>query len=177
MKSRHVMEIAEALVGVGLKSGCVPQLVGETRSALLTFAANPDLCASFGNPGVPLTKRREALVRVFKDEVGEEVQNALSLLMESELLEEAEAFFNAVVRVAEERAGHREALVSSAIPLKAEERRDLQQVIQEKFGGTVNLREEIHPEILGGLIISIGDWCLDASLKGRIERLKQVLST
>ena len=42
-------------------------------------------------------------------------------------------------------------------------------------GSTVELRTEVDPDLLGGLTIQVGDRLLDASIRGRLERLRDQL--
>ncbi len=44
-------------------------------------------------------------------------------------------------------------------------------------GSTVDLRTEVDPTLLGGLTVQIGDRLLDASIRGRLERLRDQLHT
>ena len=44
-------------------------------------------------------------------------------------------------------------------------------------GSTVDLRTEVDPALLGGLTVQIGDRLLDASIRGRLERLRDQLNT
>ena len=42
-------------------------------------------------------------------------------------------------------------------------------------GSTVDLRTEVDPALLGGLTVQVGDRLLDASIRGRLERLRDQL--
>ena len=47
--------------------------------------------------------------------------------------------------------------------------------VEAMAGSTVDLRTEVDPAILGGLTIQVGDRLLDASIRGRLERLRDQL--
>jgi F-type H+-transporting ATPase subunit delta len=40
----------------------------------------------------------------------------------------------------------------------------------------VNLRVHVDPSVLGGIVIRIGDQLIDASVLGRLERLRQEIA-
>ena len=42
-------------------------------------------------------------------------------------------------------------------------------------GSAVELRTEVNPDLIGGLTIQIRDRLLDASIRGRLERLRDQL--
>jgi F0F1-type ATP synthase delta subunit len=42
-------------------------------------------------------------------------------------------------------------------------------------GASVQLRAEVDPDLIGGLTVRVGDQLLDASVRGRLERLRDQL--
>ncbi len=50
------------------------------------------------------------------------------------------------------------------------------QELTRSLGGNVELNTTIDPEILGGLIVQIGSWRMDDSIKGKLERLTRRLN-
>jgi F-type H+-transporting ATPase subunit b len=65
--------------------------------------------------------------------------------------------------------------VTSAVPLTEEEQDQVQSSVLSQMGdaGTVSFR--VDPDILGGLIIRVGDRVLDGSVAGKLEELRQRL--
>lgn len=59
--------------------------------------------------------------------------------------------------------------VTSAFPLTEEQRKNLSKKIKDALGYDAQLKEEIEPKVVAGLIISIGSLVLDGSLKNKIE--------
>ena len=43
-------------------------------------------------------------------------------------------------------------------------------------GGRVSLDTNVDPEILGGIVVRIGDRLIDGSVRGRLERLRARLA-
>ena len=71
--------------------------------------------------------------------------------------------------------GSAEADIRSAVALSHEEREALSRILAEKFDAGITLRETADPSLLGGFVVTVGDWRFDGSVKGRIERLTQQL--
>ena len=67
------------------------------------------------------------------------------------------------------------ATVTSAAPLTADETAEIRTRVEAMAGSTVDLRTEVDPALLGGLTVQIGDRLLDASIRGRLERLRDQL--
>jgi F-type H+-transporting ATPase subunit delta len=63
----------------------------------------------------------------------------------------------------------------AASPLKPEEAARVSDRLSKSFGKKVNLEVRHDPALLGGVILKIGSQQLDASLAGKIARLKVAL--
>ena len=66
--------------------------------------------------------------------------------------------------------------VTSAVELDEGLVEDIGNRIQEQTGREVELSSNVDPDVLGGLMVRVGNMVLDASLRNRLERLrKQVI--
>jgi F-type H+-transporting ATPase subunit delta len=62
--------------------------------------------------------------------------------------------------------------VISAVPLDDGQRDKLRTRIRNVFEQDPVLVEDVDPELIGGVVIRVGDWQFDGSLKNQINRLK-----
>lgn len=65
--------------------------------------------------------------------------------------------------------------VTSALPLTSEEQAQVKLNLVEKMGTKTNINFHVDPQILGGLIIRVGDKILDGSVSGQLEELRKSL--
>jgi F-type H+-transporting ATPase subunit delta len=63
--------------------------------------------------------------------------------------------------------------ITSAIALDAETTTGLGTTIGERTGRKVTLAARVDPDILGGVIIRVGNSILDASIRNRLEQLRR----
>src|SRR5205823_5665836 len=68
-----------------------------------------------------------------------------------------------------------EALVTSAAPLSGDETDALRAKVEEMTDRTVTLHVNVDEALIGGLTVRIGDTLYDASVRGRLERLREQL--
>ena len=61
------------------------------------------------------------------------------------------------------------------LPLTADETAAIRSRVEAMAGSDVELRTEVNPDLLGGLTIQVRDRLLDASIRGRLERLRDQL--
>jgi F-type H+-transporting ATPase subunit delta len=63
--------------------------------------------------------------------------------------------------------------VTSAVELDEELVKGIGERIQEQTGRTVELSSKVDPDVLGGLVVQVGNMILDASVRSRLERLRK----
>jgi F-type H+-transporting ATPase subunit b len=62
--------------------------------------------------------------------------------------------------------------VTSALPLTPAEEETIRSEFSRKIGASNQVRFRVDPEILGGLIVRVGDQVVDGSVSGRLEELR-----
>lgn len=68
--------------------------------------------------------------------------------------------------------GAKTAEITSALPLTNEEQQMILREIQGRLDNTVSVSFRVDPEILGGLVIRVGDQVVDGSVAGQLEDLR-----
>jgi F-type H+-transporting ATPase subunit delta len=63
--------------------------------------------------------------------------------------------------------------VTSAIELDEKTINEIGASIGEQVGRTVELSSHVDPEILGGIVLRVGNFILDASIRNRLEQLRK----
>lgn len=69
-----------------------------------------------------------------------------------------------------------QATILTAIEIDEDIKHKLEELLEKKLGKRPRVKYEIDPEIIGGLILKIGDELIDASIKGRLLRFKKNVS-
>ena len=65
--------------------------------------------------------------------------------------------------------------VTSAYPLNAEQESSISKAMAEHFGKNIEITSVINESLIGGVVIKIGDSVIDASMKGRLKELSNVI--
>ena len=65
--------------------------------------------------------------------------------------------------------------VTSALPLSKEEQDAVKTNVLGKMGAKTNVEFHVDPQILGGLVVRVGDKVLDGSVSGQLEGLRKSL--
>jgi F-type H+-transporting ATPase subunit delta len=68
------------------------------------------------------------------------------------------------------------AQVVTAISLDEEQKLKISQRLGDMTGKKVILEPEIDPDIIGGIIVKIGDKLMDGSIRGKLEAMKKLMA-
>ncbi|HSO92889.1 MAG TPA: F0F1 ATP synthase subunit delta [Candidatus Dormibacteraeota bacterium] len=132
------------------------------------------LQAAFQNPAVGLDRRMDLAARL-APELRPETRNLMRLLIEHHRTPDMPAIRREFDRLADEASGMVSATMTTAIPLEESERRRYEQQLSKKLDRKVRLALRTDPALIGGASIQIGDHLVDASVKTRLDRLREDL--
>ncbi len=103
--------------------------------------------------------------------------NFLGVLAHNRRLNALEGIIKTFQKLIAKRAGHVEVRVETAQALSDAQKKDLQSKIEGAVGSGVTLEARVTPEILGGMIVTIGSNMVDDSVRRKIERLGAVMKS
>jgi F-type H+-transporting ATPase subunit delta len=167
---------ARALFQAAKERGRLEQVRDELGDFVATVADVPELRNLLRNPQLDARARRAALEGLLADS-DELVRNFLLLTAEkgrSGQIEDVHREFERLV-AAEERRLRVE--LTTAYELSDAEARRIVKQIEDASGQRVDATRKVDPGLIGGLVLQAGSLRVDASVRGRLERLRQELAT
>jgi F-type H+-transporting ATPase subunit delta len=165
---------AEAAFDVAQEQGDAAAWLRELSHAVDALRG-PEVSNFFKDPNVAREAKLEAVDRAFAG-VRPQVRNLLRILAARERLHLVPSIVEEMSHLDREARGVLEASVTVARPITDAERQEIAQRVGAATGKKVELSARVDPRILGGVIIQIGDRLIDASVSGRLERLRQQLA-
>src|SRR5207249_1943731 len=145
----------------------------ETLDALLR--TTPALLRVLRAPTIGRTQKKELARRLFESQVSDLTLRFLFLLIDKRregTLPEVNRAFRALSYAAQNRL---QVTATVAARLTAEERARLADTLSRRTGKTIELAEEVDPELIGGVVVRLGDTIIDGSIAGQLRRLRQQL--
>lgn len=169
---------ADALFALGRKQG---------KASLSGYGSSLDelarLCQEeprFGHllksPVISVEEKKAVLTAVLdRLEADRILRNFCSLLADKDRLGEIPGIADWYNMLLDNENGVLRGRVITAIALSPERRESLKKSLEEKAGQQMELQFEIDPEILGGLVLAIGDRVLDTSLRAQLGALGDIM--
>jgi len=144
--------------------------------ALAAVAAHPDMQQLADNPKVNADEVFGVITGVAKTTLDPKVANLLHTVVDNgrlAALPEIAAQFNALVK---SRTGVSDATIESAFEIDAGQLPQVVAVLEKRFGRKLNATVVVHPELIGGIRVAVGDEVLDTSVRARLEKMRLALS-
>ena len=134
----------------------------------------PELGALLENPEVD-SETKASVIRDLLADADELVRNFLLLVVAkgraAELPEIAREFDQLVARA----EGRLEVELTTAVELTDDEASDILRQIESASGRTIEATRGVDPDLIGGFILQAGTFRVDASVRGRLDRLRHQL--
>ncbi len=167
---------ASALFDLASEAGTVSAVESDLDKLREALAESGELRALICNPQVS----REALSRVMTgiaEHLGlsDLTRNFLGVLANNRRVSALPAMIRAFAMIAAAQRGEVQAEVASAHPLSAEQIAALESKLRAREGRTVKLTSKVDPDLLGGLVVTIGSQRIDSSIRTRLNSLAQAM--
>ncbi|WP_137181210.1 ATP synthase F1 subunit delta [Roseomonas sp. AR75] len=120
-------------------------------------------------------QRRGAFAILEKAGIGTEVRNLLGVLIMNRRLDQLPAVAASFGALLSERRGQQIAHVNTAHPLSDTQRAQIVARLTEAGFSGVQLKENVDPSLLGGLVVRIGSRLYDNSIKSKLQRLQYAM--
>ena len=140
------------------------------------IVGRPEVESVVRSPAIPLVDRQAVVTALLGSRIQPEALRLVNLLV-------ARGRATTIRRVSEEfnrrlnaSRGVVMATVTSAVPLTPDETAAIRTRVEAMAGASIELHEEVDPGLIGGLTIQVRDQLLDASIRGRLERLRDQLN-
>lgn len=151
----------------------------EVEDELFTFGrvldAQPRLATLLADEHRSADDRVELLTTLLDDRARPATRTLLEHAVRSPRRRALEGVVDELVNRAAARRERYVAHVTAAAPLTEQQESRLLDALDRIYRRPISLQAEIDPDLLGGLVIRVGDEVIDGSLSGRLERARQWL--
>jgi F-type H+-transporting ATPase subunit delta len=167
---------ARALFEAAQEEGRLERVRDELAQVVDATLEVPELRELLRNPQLD-PRARAAALRDLLAQGDELLRNFLLVLADKGRSGRLEEIAREFERLMAEHEGIIHAELTTAIELSDQEERQLLKQIEEASGRKVEARRSVDPDLIGGIVLQVGSHRLDASVRGRLERLRRELAT
>jgi F-type H+-transporting ATPase subunit delta len=167
---------ASALFDLASENGVVSAVETDLDKLNQAVLGSADLAELIRNPQVgrgALAKAMDGVAGVLG--LSELTKNFLGVLASNRRLSVLPEIIRAFTAIAAAARGEVTAEVTSAHPLTGDQLAALEARLKEREGRTVKIKTSVDPELLGGLVVTIGSKRIDSSIRTRLNTLAHAM--
>lgn len=163
---------AQAAFGIARDANAIALWRAELED-VATVLAESQLAPLLADARITAERRMDMAGRALQ--VSPLVLNLAKLLIRKGRSLDARAVSEAFNRMADEVEGIAHAEITTAVPLSDEQLNAIAAKLTTSMGKNVRATGVVKPEIIGGVIVKVGDRLVDGSVKTRLKRLRREL--
>jgi F-type H+-transporting ATPase subunit delta len=172
--ARYATAFLEVVTAAKLDTAAIDR---ELSDFLATWDASAELREFFMHPAIAAIDKVAFLDKLnTKLKLQKELRNLLAVLINNDRIAEVSEVAAAYRRQLQEQLGIRQAEIVTARELNEKDRGALVAEVGKLAGAQIEASFKLDPSILGGTVVRIGSTVYDGSVRGRLDRLKTVLS-
>jgi F-type H+-transporting ATPase subunit delta len=171
----YARAFADVIFGQRLDSG---SSLREVQSLAGLAAESKELLAVWEAPSIPSEQKRAVLdALVTRERISRPVRNFIAVLIDHGRIKFLSSIVQQLQQEINGRLGITDAEVISAHELNDTARRGLESEVEKLTGKKVVARYALDASLLGGAVVRVGSTIYDGSVKGKLERMKEALSS
>ncbi len=168
----------DALFDLCLETNTLDVVEAEIKALNEAFAQNEELYKLLSHPKITKEEKVTFMEQILKGRASDQVTGFLVIIVDKGRQDEIEHIFDYFLAKVRDYNKIGVAKVTSAVPLNDEQK----DKIKNKLLSTTSyvqfeMKYEVDPELIGGLVIRIGDRVVDSSIRTKLNKLsKQLLN-
>ncbi len=165
-----------ALFDVALEADKLGEVAEELDAVWSIFEEHPDFLELYRTPRLSIDERKGILDELFAGKLSAYTLNFLKVLLDKRRASDFEMIRQAFIRRVDEHEGRVTAIVESTVALDDGQREKLIETLKGTLGKDVTLDNRVKPDLIGGLVIRVGDQVLDGSVKRKLSQIRESLA-
>ena len=170
--ARVASRYAKALVSLAVERKDLDAVRQDVDFVLNTIKGSRDLRVLFNSPVVKPDTKQKILTEIFGKHIGELTLQFLMLLSKHRREANTQEILKRFVELYFKAKDIVTATLVTPIAMDAELRAEFEKMIKTIGNKQVEITEKVNPDIIGGFVVRVGDNQIDASIAGKIKRLK-----
>ena len=166
---------AQAVFEIALESDDL-ELWLDDLTQLADSITNEELRQTLSAPRISMSQKETLIRESLGSSVGPLALNLMALLSSRGLVEMLPGIADRYQEMLDIHQGVERAEVVSAVSLTGEQQQHVTRMLNDLSGKDVRLTTRVDPEILGGLVIRVGDKVMDGSARARLQNMRRELA-
>ncbi|MCQ2193954.1 MAG: F0F1 ATP synthase subunit delta [Paludibacteraceae bacterium] len=168
---------AKALLLFAEENGKDSVVYEEMKIVAESFFNVPELRDTLKNPTISKEKKKQLLITAAGTKVSDEYNKFVDLVIEHK----REEYFQGISLVFQDMYRKKMNIITSelitATPVDEAEEARLKAAVKAKVTGTVEFKKTVDPDLIGGFILNVETYQLDASIKSQLRVIRNTFAS
>ena len=164
---------AKALFDVAISKDRVNKYIQDLTAIVQLIDESTEIKQVIRHPEISIKEKKNFFIKLFKGKIDEDLLTFLLILIEKDRILFLKEKLAELKKIDLEERGSVTARVQTVQPLKEYQKNALIEKLMNLYHKQVELREVIDPDLLGGIVIKVGDELIDGSVRTTVEELRQ----
>ncbi len=166
----------EALFQLAVEKDMLDSFLDEMVLIKQILKENPEFGSLMNHPQVAKEEKAEVIKNVFEGKASEEIVGFLLIVISKDRYDEIDAIIEYFIEKAKLKKGIGTAVVSSAVELSdLQKQQILDKLLETTPYQQMEISYQINEDLIGGLVIRIGDRVVDSSIKTKLAEMQKDL--
>lgn len=166
----------DALFELALEENAVDMLAEEVQAVSEILRENEDLLKLLNHPKISKEEKLQIIENVFKGRVSDYLTGFLKLVVNKDRYQEIPAIFSLFLDKVKEYRNIGVAHVTTAVIMNDVQKKQLiKRLLDTTSYQSFEMHYEVEEELIGGMVIRIGDRIVDSSIRTKLEEMSRSL--
>ena len=167
----------DALFDLALEENRIDDYVAEVDALLTIFRDNPELSKLLNHPKISKEEKITVVGQIFEGKISKELLGLINLIVEKDRNNAMEDIFKYFIDRVKEYKNIGVAKVTSAVELSDAQKSQVEKRLLETTGYVkFEISYDVDKDLIGGMVIRIGDRVVDSSIRTRLYELTKELN-
>ena len=167
---------AQALLSVAEAEGAIDRAQDELYAFARAVERNEDLREALTDAALPPERKKAVIDELLGERAHPVTATLVGFLVDAGQARRIGAIAEELAREAAHRSERTLAEVRVAVPLSDAKKSLLAEALERATGHPVELKVDVDPSVIGGVVVRVGDEVFDGSLASRLTEAKQYLT-
>lgn len=166
----------EALFELAVEEGREEELLAEIQQLKELLSENPDFGRLMNHPKILKEEKLEVLEKVFKGRISEELLGFLYLIVNKDRYGDIDDILDYFIGEVKQLKGIGIAHVATATAISEDKKKEIEErLLATTSFSKMEMHYHVEEDLIGGMVIRIGDRVVDSSVKTKLDQLQRQL--
>lgn len=175
MSDPRIDGYARALLEIAQAEGVLATVQSELFAVKSNVESNEQLRNTLTDASIPVDRRQAVVENLLGGKAHAVTTQLVSFIVGSGRGRDLPAIVERLVSASSTSGNRDVAVVKSAVPLTDDQKKRLADALGKRANKTVDVLVEVDPNVMGGLVATIGDTVIDGTVRSRLDQLKSRL--